>query len=87
MPCDCLDKIEAKILENQPFTNLVVTKAKFDTTFQLAENRLIERPILEITLSVEGRKHPVKKDVAYIFCPFCGKKFEETIPDKEAVAV
>jgi len=89
MSCECMEKIPQSIIDNQPFNGLKVTEAKIPSGFILANNEIIIRPLIEIQLTVEGRKMMVRKDLFYNFCPFCGKPYkplpvEEMNDEKEA---
>jgi hypothetical protein len=61
----------------------VVTAAKFDKAIFFTKNSAVSRPIIEVELTVEGRKRPVRKSVLYTYCPFCGLPYEP-INEKEA---
>lgn len=80
--CECMENFERSIVERQPFTDLKVTDASFDKTMVYAANTLISRPVLEIEVTAEGRKRPVRKSILYNFCPFCGNRYEP-LPKEE----
>ncbi len=67
------------MVEIQPLKNKVVTKAKINTVFQFLKNKVISRPVIECFLTVEGMKKEKKMNVAYTYCPFCGRPFQAAI--------
>jgi hypothetical protein len=86
MSCNCMKEFERMIVEKQPYRDLKITKATFDQALIFSDTgSLNNRPTLEIELTCEGRKHPVRKQVIYTFCPFCGNEFTTPNADQEAV--
>lgn len=75
MSCECIDNFEKTIVEKQPYTDLKIISAEFGKALIRSGNTFVARPIIQVELRCEGRKHPVKKDVIYGFCPFCGKPY------------
>lgn len=76
MACNCMAEFENTIVEKQPFKELKITKAQFDQALIFGTGNISNRPVLEIELTCEGRKKPVRRSVVYNYCPFCGKSFE-----------
>jgi len=86
MSCECITKLEDEIVSSQPFEGLKVTRARFAKAmiWSKDQNKLTTKPIISVELTCEGRKLPVRKEVLYSFCPFCGKKYEEEPKTEEA---
>ena len=84
MSCNCMEKFTAGILERQPFKDLKVIEAEFDKAMIFSNDSLIARPIIEIELTCEGRKHPVRKSIIYNYYPLCGQRFEPLEKEEEA---
>lgn len=76
--CDCIEKIEAKMVEIQPLKDKVVTKAKINTMLQFLPGKIVSRPVIECLLTVEGLKKEKVMNISYPHCPFCGEKFDNT---------
>ena len=77
MSCTCMADLEKQIVERQLFDKIKVTAAKFDRGLIFEGNQVTAKPILEVELTIEGRKSNVRKSVIYNYCPFCGKPYEE----------
>lgn len=77
--CNCLDGITKKIVEDQPFEGLKVTRATVKETVILF-NSFGTRTMSHVELTCESRKRPVSHTLIHTFCPFCGQKYES---DKE----
>lgn len=74
--CDCIQKLEEKMVEIQPLKDKVVTKAKINTMLQFLPGRIVSRPVIECFLTVEGLKKEKTMNLAYSHCPFCGTAYD-----------
>jgi hypothetical protein len=75
-----MENLTKMIVEKQPFKGLNVISAKFDKALIFEMSGAVNsKPIIQVELEVEGRKHPVRKDVIYGFCPFCGVEYHPSV--------
>lgn len=79
MICNCIEIFRETTLEKQPLKEkgLTITDVELPTLWAFKGNGVDERLKFEAKLTIEGRKTPYKIDVAYGFCPFCGKPAEK----------
>ena len=86
MSCNCISAFEKDIVERQPYKELKIIEAKFDLALIFENSGKIQnRPVLEVELTVEGRKKPLRKSVIYSFCPFCGNEYDSLTPKEKEV--
>lgn len=82
--CDCIHNFEKTFIEKQSLTDhrnnpLKVTKASITSAgMMFIDNSIQTQMTGEIELTVEGKKKPVKKMLAFSHCPFCGEKYKKT---------
>jgi len=73
MTCNCIKEVEDKILELQPLKGKHILKAKLPVILQFSKGTMLTRLGIQMEATIAGRKAPMKIDMAYAFCPFCGK--------------
>lgn len=71
--CQCIKKLEERVVKEQPFENLKITEAKITSAALFFDGGT--KMIGEMEVTVEGRKRPLKKNIVYSHCPLCGEKY------------
>lgn len=82
MACKCLEDLPEKIVAhcNQPGIpkQPPVLRARFkDVVFPMRNGEITTALKADVLLAVEGRKTPKKTTMTFIYCPFCGVKYQE----------
>lgn len=73
--CNCISDFEKRVVEEQPFEKMKVTKAKIlNKAFFFKESSY--RLTGEFEIEVEGRKRPVKQNLVFSNCPICGEEYK-----------
>jgi|26BtaG_2_1085354.scaffolds.fasta_scaffold14093_5 hypothetical protein len=85
MACKCIDELPAKIMahcnEQKAYQAKPVRKASFkDVIFPISYQGEMSTALKsDVLLTVEGRKSPKKTTMTFIYCPFCGVKYQEDV--------
>ena len=79
MNCNCIEDFKKKTLETQLLKEKgkIITDVSLPVLWSFNNNGMTERLKIVAELEIEGRKTPHKIDVAYAYCPFCGKSAHE----------
>ena len=77
MACDCIQKIEEDLVEKQPLEGRNILSAKVNCVYEFGVGTLKKRPVIEVVLSIEGRKSDLKMNISYSYCPFCGASMKD----------
>lgn len=83
MACNCFETVNEKIREKSETSN-----GSLNSVWVLEENKLVEKPAVTFVYNKENKDGSIQKkkteiEVAYPFCPFCGKKYDEETNEKE----
>ena len=74
--CNCISEFEAKMIGREHKGKKVI-KAEI-TSAAIMFSSFSRQMTGEMEFTMEGGKRPMKQNLVYSYCPFCGTKYPET---------
>lgn len=84
MACKCIDELPAKIMahcnQQKEYQAKPVIDASFkDIVFPIINGEMFDALKADVLLIVDGRRTPKKTTMTFVYCPFCGVKYQEDV--------
>ena len=83
MACKCIEEIPEMVKsacnEHQDYPTPVLRARFKDVVFPMHNGEITTALKADVLLNVEGRKTQKKTTMTFVYCPFCGVKYQEDV--------